>query len=41
LTNFWPPKRTVLFSTPCSFAHAIKLPLKEIAPMMPPITART
>jgi hypothetical protein len=39
LTNFWPANRTVLLSTPCSLAQAIKLPLNEMAPMMPPTTA--
>ena len=39
LTNFWPPKRSVLLMTPCSLAQAIKLPLNEMAPMMPPTTA--
>ncbi len=38
-TNFWPPKRTDLVIKPCSLAKAIKLPLKDTAPMKPPTAA--
>ena len=37
--NFWPPKRTDLVINPCSFAKAIKLPLKDTEPMKPPTVA--
>ena len=37
--NLWPPKRTDLVIKPCNLANAIRLPLKETAPMKPPITA--
>ena len=38
-TNFCPPKRTDLVIKPCSLAKAIRLPLKDTAPMNPPIVA--
>ena len=39
LRNFWPPKRTDFVISPCSLPKAIKLPLKETAPMRPPTAA--
>ena len=39
LTNFWPEKRTDLVIKPCNLANAIRLPLKETAPMNPPTAA--
>ncbi len=37
--NFWPLKRTDFVIKPCSLAKAIKLPLKDTAPMKPPTVA--
>ena len=38
-TAFWPPKRTDLVISPCSFANAMRLPLKDTEPMKPPTAA--